>query len=189
METPADEVTQAVRPCVFFDRDGIVNEPPVDSRYVLQVNGFVTIPYFFDALAVTRERDYAAVIVTNQKGVGSGLMTIEDLAAIHRELLDQIRARNLEVLDILSCTDTDDGHPWRKPNPGMLLEAADRHGLDLRRSWMIGDHIRDVEAGGRAGCRTVLVSATETTEWATHQLASMRELPGLLAHSLEAAGS
>ena len=190
MEVPVTtDATQALRPCVFFDRDGIVNELPETSRYVLHADSFVTIPHFFDALVVARAHGYSAVVVTNQKGVGSGLMTIEDLDAIHRELMDQVRARNLTVLDILVCTDTRDEHPWRKPNPGMLLEAAKRHRLDLRRSWMIGDNIKDIEAGGRAGCHTILVSATATARSATHHLTSMRELPTLLAGCLETTGS
>ncbi len=150
------------RPCVFFDRDGIVNAPPPGgARYIERVEDFRIYPDFLDALRIVNARGYEAVIVTNQKGVAKGLVKEAALMAMHSHLYTTVLQHGLRLLDIRISTTADNAHPSRKPNPGMLLGAAADHGLDLARSWMIGDHDYDVEAGRRAGCRTVFVGAGE----------------------------
>lgn len=170
----------AGRPAVFFDRDGIVNVSP-GPGYVERPEDFHLIPEFLDALRVVRERGYAAVIVTNQRGVGRGRVPGETLDKIHALLLERIRAEGLELTDILVCTAVTDEDPRRKPNPGMLFEAAERHGLDLSRSWMIGDSPKDIEAGRRAGCAvTVKVGCTTGTAGADRCVPDMSALVELL---------
>ncbi len=171
-------------PCVFFDRDGIVNRAPVQTRYVERWADFHLQPEFVEALRVVREKGYEAVIVTNQKGVGTGRMTEADLTEIHDNLVKELDRQQQGVRDIFVCTDTDENSPRRKPNPGMLLEAARKHALDLKRSWMIGDNRKDVEAGRRAGCRTVFVGSKSGLSEADYELASMRELPAFLREHL-----
>jgi len=153
------------QPCVFFDRDGIVNAPPPPGRrYIEQPEEFVILPEFLAALRIVQARGCAAVIVTNQKGIATGRIAPVALADMHRRLQDAVRAAGLQPLaEIGVSTAADDAHPDRKPNPGLLLAAARRHGLDLARSWMIGDSERDVEAGCRAGCRTIRVGGTQPT--------------------------
>jgi D-glycero-D-manno-heptose 1,7-bisphosphate phosphatase len=172
------------KPCVFFDRDGIVNRAPVKTRYVERCSDFCLLPEFVDALRVVREKGYEAVIVTNQKGVGIGCMTAETLADIHAELQQELAKQKVELLDILVSTDTDDNAPRRKPNPGMLLEAAEKHELDLKRSWMVGDHKKDVEAGRRAGCRTVFVGLSGDATNADYEIDSVSHLAGFLRKHL-----
>lgn len=164
------------RPCVFFDRDGIVNRRPI-KRYVETLAAFDLLPEFVDALRVVRQRGYAAVVVTNQRGVEVGCLTRATLAAIHRKLRRELRLQGLTLDAIRVCTSLSDRHPDRKPNPGMLLKAARQLDLDVSRSWMVGDQETDVEAGRRAGCRTVLVSAEADTTAADAHLRSMAELP------------
>ena len=176
------------KPCVFFDRDGIVNQPPTLDRYVRNVAEFKLIPAFIDALRVVHERGYETVIVTNQKGVSTGRMAQRDVDAIHDHLAGILRQHGLGTLDIFVCTAGDDSHPHRKPNPGMILEAARKHDLDLGRSWMIGDNEKDIEAGRRAGCRTVLVSAKTSQTAADHHVTSMDELTDFLKSHLTAYG-
>lgn len=152
------------RPCVFFDRDGIINHPPTLDRYVRNWEEFRLIPEFLDVLRLVLDRGYEAVVVTNQKGVATGRMSQEDVDGIHRNLRDLLEKRKLRLRDILVCTSGDENHTHRKPNPGMLLEAAEKYGLDLSASWMVGDNEKDVEAGRRAGCRTVLVGGSGATK-------------------------
>lgn len=163
------------QPCVFFDRDGIVNQSP-GPGYVERVADFHLLPAFVAALRTVSERGYEAVVITNQRGVGRGLMTEQTLQAIHDRLHRELAQAGLAVRDVVYCTADDHTDPRRKPNPGMLLEAAERHGLDLGRSWMVGDSETDVQAGRRAGCRTVLVRAGSGATEADHRLASMEEL-------------
>ena len=121
-------------PCVFFDRDGIVNHPPDDTRrYVLREEEFHLLPGFTDALRVVLQKGYKAVIVTNQSGVSKGRMTQADLDRIHAKLHALLEAEGLALHDVIECTSGDDAHPNRKPNPGMLLDAARKHHLDLAR--------------------------------------------------------
>ena len=153
-----------LRRAVFFDRDGIVNRSP-GPGYVEQWSDFHLMPEFVEALRLVTERGWEAVIITNQRGVGRGIMSRAALDDIHARLRAELEARGLPLCDIAVCTATDDADPRRKPNPGMLLEMAREHGIDLRRSWMIGDAEKDVIAGRRAGCRTIRVApGTPATE-------------------------
>ncbi len=172
------------KPCVFFDRDGIVNRAPVKTRYVERWADFHLQPEFVEALRIVRDKGYATVIVSNQKGVGTGQMKQGDLAEIHDNLLKELRKQGQELLDIVVCTDTSDDSPRRKPNPGMLIEAAERHGLDIERSWMIGDNKKDVEAGRRAGCKTVFVGSSVVPTGADYELPGMSDLPAFLQRHL-----
>ncbi len=171
------------RPCVFFDRDGIVNVPPSDEeRYVLHVSKFFLQPEFVEALKTVRAKGFEAVLVTNQKGVGIGRMSAADLDAIHDRLVGHLRSHGLALTDIYVCTAADDSAPDRKPNPGMLLRAAEKHGLDLASSWMIGDKEKDAITGERAGCRTVLVrSAPPVRSRPTVHVPDMKSLVAFLA--------
>jgi histidinol-phosphate phosphatase family protein len=171
--------------CVFFDRDGIVNREPSPDRYVMDVHTFHLLPAFIEALRVVDEKGYRAVVVTNQSGVERGALTEETVQAIHDHMHELLQQEGLGLLDVMVCTSADDAHSHRKPNPGMLLEAAERHGLDVAHSWMIGDQERDVVAGKRAGCaKTVLVRKTEKPTVADFHLREMSELAALLRREL-----
>ena len=143
--------------CVFFDRDGIVNESP-GLGYVESWDEFRLLPQFVAVARIAAKRGYVIAIATNQRGVARGLMTHETLTMIHDRLEALLRNEHgIELLQIYCCTHERDTCDCRKPQPGMLLQAADEHGLDLASSWMIGDNETDVETGNRAGCRTILV--------------------------------
>ncbi|NQT94614.1 MAG: HAD family hydrolase [Lentisphaerae bacterium] len=166
--------------CVFFDRDGIVNRF-VSEGYVEHWGEFKLLPEFPAALRLVQAAGYDAVIVTNQRGVALGVMSRESVEDIHRRLADLLRSvHGLDLLDIVYCPHDEGTCECRKPRPGMLLEAAKRHGIDLHASWMIGDHERDVEAGKRAGCRCVLVGDDVGETAADHTVASMAGLCDLL---------
>ena len=141
---------------IFFDRDGIINPPP-DTRYLTDPEAFQLQPDFVETLRTVRDQGWPAIVVTNQKGVATGAMDRDTLEKIHARMHKALAQERLELLDVFACCSGDDAHPWRKPNPGMLLAASARHGIDLSQSWMIGDSPRDAEAGRRAGCRTILV--------------------------------
>ncbi len=173
------------KPCVFFDRDGIVNaRPDPAKRYITRWEEFELLPDFPAVLRVVRDRGYEAVVVTNQKGVATGRMSHADVTDIHDRLLAVLSERGVPLLDVIVCTAADDAHPNRKPNPGMLLEAARKHGLDLSRSWMVGDQERDIEAGRRAGCKTVLVDDRHHETRADFKVETLKELRALLEAQL-----
>ena len=175
-----------VKPAVFFDRDGIVNRSP-GPGYVERWEDFHLLPEFVEALRVVAARGYEPVLVTNQSGVGRGIMTPAALERIHANLRGALARHALALRDILVCTNPDDADPRRKPNPGMLLEAARDHGLDLARSWMIGDSESDIEAGRRAGCRTLRVAPPSASTSADERVPDMAALVDWLREHLSPA--
>lgn len=179
-------VTMKKRPVLFFDRDGVVNRSP-GPGYVLRVEEFHILPAFVAALRVAQRKGWPSIVITNQRGVGKGLMSPADLEAIHAHLKDELAREGLALLDILAATALDRSDPMLKPQPGMLREAARRHHVDLAASWMIGDSERDVEAGQRAGCHTLLIGAAnaETPTRADVRLDDLADLPAFLERTLE----
>lgn len=141
---------------VFLDRDGVLNHaivragkpfPPTSASEMEIVEGAAA------CLGRLKEQGFRLLVVTNQPDVARGTQSMETIDAMHRAL------RNALPLDeILVCPHDDrDGCPCRKPAPGLLLEAQARLGIDLQRSFLIGDRWRDIDAGHAAGCRTVLL--------------------------------
>ena len=171
------------RRCVFFDRDGIVNESPGEG-YVERWSDFRLLPAFVKSLRVARDMGYDAVVVTNQRGVALGVMALETVEDMHRRLKESLRQDGLELLDVRLCPHDRDQCECRKPKPGMLLQAARQHGIDLSASWMVGDQEKDIEAGRRAGCRTIRVAPAGTETVADYRADDMEALPELLARVL-----
>lgn len=173
------------RPCVFFDRDGIVNVSPGAARYVRRWADLRLIPEFADCLRIAAGRGYLAVIVSNQSAVAKGLMTAAQIDDIHRRLRELLRRRyKLSVKDIVYCPHNPGECSCRKPHPGMLLNMARKHNLDLKKSWMVGDQATDIEAGRRAGCRTIYIGADPAGAAADACASDMAQLPVLLASLL-----
>jgi D-glycero-D-manno-heptose 1,7-bisphosphate phosphatase len=105
------------------------------------------------ACSSLRAAGFLLIVVTNQPDIARGDLTLDTLSAVHAALTSRV-----PLDDVLFCPHDDhDGCPCRKPAPGLLLEAAERFGIGLRGSVMVGDRWRDIEAGQRAGCRTVFV--------------------------------
>lgn len=141
---------------MFLDRDGVLNRTEVRDgmpRPPTDVSQLVILPGVMEGCRSLREEGWLLVMVTNQPDVQRGRLRRADV--------EEINARLRELLaldDVRVCYHVDtDGCRCRKPEPGMLLEAAAAFDVDLATSFMIGDRWRDVEAGRRAGCRTVLV--------------------------------
>ena len=143
----------AERPAVFFDRDGtLIHEVHYCSNpsQVRAVEGAV------EALVKLSDAGFALVIVTNQSGIGRGYFTQDDYHRVHEEVLWQLQPAVITATYFDDST-PDQPSPRRKPSTAMLEEASREHGLDLTRSWMVGDKTSDVECGKNAGLRTVLV--------------------------------
>ena len=172
------------RPCVFFDRDGVANQSP-GPGYVNHLDDFHILPGFADCVRAAAAKGFPSVVVTNQRGISRGLTPPAQLDAMHARLRAELAAEGLDLLDVLVCTADDDAHPDRKPNPGMLRTAAERHGLDLAKSWMIGDRESDVQTGQNAGvAATVLVAPGRDPTAATWRVPDMPACAALLREKL-----
>lgn len=152
-------VSPGGRAAIFLDRDGTINRAfMVDgiSRPPMTEARLEVLPGVADALVAARAAGFVLVVVTNQPDVARGTLPREEAERINAAI-----RRRLPVLDGLACCFHDDGDccECRKPAPGMLLSAAAELGIDLTRSYMVGDSWRDWEAGRRAGCTTVQVGS------------------------------
>lgn len=175
----------AVRRCVFFDRDGVVNRSP-GPGYVLNPNQFVINEGIDEALRLIKAHDWLAILVTSQKGVGKRLMSQADLDEIHRHMQKTLAASGAAFDAIYAYTGTADCVHRPKPDPEMILSAAESFFIDLRQSWMIGDADRDIEMGKAAGLAGTIRIRGENPllTHADYTLESVMEIPVLLKRIL-----
>jgi D-glycero-D-manno-heptose 1,7-bisphosphate phosphatase len=138
------------RRAVFLDRDGVLDRGPHPPETLEELEVLPGVP---EALRALKARGFLLIVVTNQPDVSRGTRRREVVEAIHDALMSQLPLDEIRV-----CYHDDQDHcACRKPKPGMLLQAAARYGIDLAASFMIGDRDKDIQAGQRAGCKTVLI--------------------------------
>ena len=156
----------SLRPALFLDRDGVIN---VDHGYVFKQEHFEFVPGIFELCRVARGRGYAVLVVTNQAGIGRGFYTEQDFHALTHWMCGVFAREGAAVDKVYFCP----SHPehgvggykvessFRKPGPGMILQAADEFGIDLSRSVLVGDKQSDIAAGLAAGvgCNVLLHKA------------------------------
>lgn len=148
---------------IFLDRDGTLIEDPGYLNHPEQVKLLEGVA---EALIELRAMGYMLIVVTNQSAVARGIVSEKVLGEIHNRLRQLLTERGAYLDQIYYCPYHPDGvvpkyrkeSDWRKPNPGMLLAASDEMDIDLSQSWKIGDSSSDIEAGLRAGCKTILVT-------------------------------
>ncbi len=158
------------KPAVFLDRDGTLNLDFLE--YVTKPDDFHLLDGVGQALRRLRAAGYLLVVITNQACLAKGLLDERGLKKIHDHMQTLLTEQGVTLDAIYFCPD----HPEatvekylrqsdrRKPEPGMILEAADQLDIDLSKSWMIGDKPHDAQAGKRAGCRTILLTGPELSE-------------------------
>ncbi len=167
---------------VFFDRDGVINER-IKGGYVRDWEEFVIEPELGIVLQTVRSKGYLAIIVTNQRGIGKGIMSEEALHTLHGKLQTHLLVtHDVSFDDIYYCIDLSDDSPRRKPSPAMLLEAAEKWDIDLEQSWMVGDSVSDIIAGKHAGTKTayLVTKHSEQIPESTAVLYALSELLPLL---------
>lgn len=150
------------RPALFFDRDGVVNQSP-GATYVLSWSEFAFNPGLSELLRWVKARDWLAIVVTSQKGVAKGLMSLAELEDIHQRMQVALLREIGSGFDaIYAYTGLPDCPHRPKPEPEMVQTAAREHGVDLARSWLIGDADRDIGMAMAAGIpRTIRVRTPE----------------------------
>lgn len=149
-------------PAVFLDRDGTMIE---DVGYLDRIDRLKLFPYTVDAVRLLNRAGFKVVVVTSQNGIASGVLTEEFLGQAHAHLSTLLEAAGAKVEGYYYCphsphaaveryrTDCE----CRKPKPGMILAAAGDHGLDLAKSFVVGDRWRDIQMGLAAGTKAILV--------------------------------
>jgi histidinol-phosphate phosphatase family protein len=146
---------------LFLDRDGVINEEKEDD-YIRNVSEFRFIDQALNAFPVFTKLFRNIFIVTNQKGVGKGLMAESDLNNIHEYMVDEIRKHGGDVSRIYYSTSVDENDLSRKPNPGMALQARkDYPETDFSRSLMIGNTLSDMKFGKAVGMYTIFIPSAK----------------------------
>ncbi len=136
---------------LFLDRDGVIN---LDHGYVGRVEDFEFVEGILDFIAEAQRKGYRPIVVTNQSGIGRGYYGREDFERVTEWMVARMRERGIAIdrSQIFFCPHVPgEGCGCRKPEPGMFREAAERFGIDLSNSWMIGDKPSDIEAARSAG--------------------------------------
>jgi D-glycero-D-manno-heptose 1,7-bisphosphate phosphatase len=185
----------SARGAVFLDRDGVI---VADSHYLHRVEDMRVMAGAASAIARCNALEIRVVVVTNQAGIGRGYYGWDDFHAIQAALAAELRSADAHLDAVLACAYHAEGrgslrlanHPWRKPNPGMILEAASRMKLNMARSWIVGDRAHDL-AAGQAGLLPggTLLSADPKERQAAFQLDDGGFIVATAANLTDAVGS
>lgn len=153
---------------LFLDRDGVINYEK-ENDYILNWGEFEFYPAVTKAINLLSEKFTTIVVISNQRGVGRGLMTEKDLLDIQRRMKSEIEKRGGRIDKIYYCTAIDSHHFYRKPNPGMALQASkDLPSIDLSKTIMVGNKMTDMQFGRNAGTYTVYLKTTHPEQPLPH---------------------
>jgi D-glycero-D-manno-heptose 1,7-bisphosphate phosphatase len=155
---------------IFIDKDGtLIDDVPynVNPSLMRLQKGVI------EGLTKLKAEGYLLIIISNQSGIAHGYFTEDDLDPVKNRLHEMLQNHDLEFDGFYFCPHHPNGKveqyavacSCRKPKPGMIFSAADHFNIELSASWMIGDILNDVEAGNKAGCRTILINNGNETEW------------------------
>ena len=164
---------------LFLDRDGVIN---VEKNYLHKIEDFEFIDGIFELCRHYQQQGFLIIVVTNQSGIDRGYYSEEDFEKLTVWMIKAFKKEDVVITHVYHCPhhpDISGPCECRKPNPGMLLQAAKTYQIDLMESLLIGDKERDIEAGLHAGLQLTYLYAPEgTTELtkATHIITSLKEL-------------
>jgi D-glycero-D-manno-heptose 1,7-bisphosphate phosphatase len=149
-----------MKKAVFLDRDGVINRKAPEGQYVTRWEEMEFLPGVHEAVRLLNKAGVFVVVVSNQRCIAKGLITAAELESMHARMVREFEAAHARLDAIYYCPhENEPACSCRKPQPGLLLEAAREYQIDLAGSWIIGDSQRDVGAGRNAGCRTALLIA------------------------------
>ena len=147
---------------VFLDRDGVINKKSPPHDYVKKWKEFEFLPGVFKAIRELNKK-FLVIIITNQRGVGRGLISLADLENIHAKMIKKLRRFGAKIDGIYICPhDIKDNCDCRKPKSGMLFRAAKDFKIDFSQSYIIGDSSIDIQAGKKVGSKTVLINSPKS---------------------------
>ncbi len=157
---------------IFLDKDGTIIP---DVPYNVNPDLISLQPGVIEGLQLLQKHNFLFIVISNQAGVARGYFQRKDLVHVETKLSQLLNVAGIAIAGFYFCPHHPQGTvpeytgtcECRKPAPGMLLQAIREHDIDPLRSWMIGDTLNDVEAGNRAGCKTILVKGGNETEWVT----------------------
>ena len=143
---------------IFLDRDGVINK---EVGYLHKIEDFEFINGVFEACLYFQSLNYQIIIVTNQSGIGREYYDENTFHVVNNWMLNQFKDQGVNILDVFFCPHAPESDcNCRKPKPGMFNQANDKYGIDMKRSWMIGDKEADIQAANAANIQnTILVKS------------------------------
>lgn len=153
---PKHNRSRSITRAVFLDRDGVINQKAPEGRYITSWERFRILPDAARGISLLNHAGFRVFVVTNQRCVARGLLTEHQLRSLHAQMVAVLARAGATIDEVYYCPH-EASCSCRKPAPGMLLEAARTHNIEIRASWMIGDSNVDMEAGKNVGCKTALV--------------------------------
>jgi len=174
---------------VFLDRDGTINE---DTGYIDEIAKFKLLPKVPEAIKLLNEAGFKVIVVTNQSGVARGFFTEDKVREINRKMQQELCKKGAIIDAVYFCPHHPRiGNPryrkicnCRKPKPGLLKQAAREHNIDLSSSYMVGDDLRDVQAGYNAGCKTVLLRGEKVNALSSKSIDTFNSRPHYVCENL-----
>lgn len=159
-----------MRKAVFIDRDGtLIKDVPYNVNPAL-----ISLEYYAaEMLQLLKQENYLLIVISNQSGIARGYFSEDDVNKMHDAIQQKLLAYNVQLNAFYYCPHYANGVikkfavdcDCRKPKPGLINKAAQDFNINLKKSWMIGDILNDVEAGNTAGCKTILIDNGNETEW------------------------
>ncbi|MFC1712118.1 D-glycero-beta-D-manno-heptose 1,7-bisphosphate 7-phosphatase [Candidatus Poribacteria bacterium] len=142
---------------IFLDRDGVINENR-DNDYIKEWDEFKFLPKAKEAIRTLTDASWGIIIITNQAGVGKGIMSDQAVRDINARMIEEIEAYGGKIKTVYYCPHRpEEDCECRKPKPGMLFNAAREFNIEFSESYLIGDNITDIKCGSQVGCTTILV--------------------------------
>ncbi len=149
-----------MKKAVFLDRDGVINKERKD--YVKSIEEFQILNNIPKSIKMLKEKGFLVIVITNQSAINRGLITIETLNEIHNYLQNFLKENNTSIDGFYFCPHRpDENCKCRKPNPGMLIKAAQEHNIDMNQSFMIGNSLTDIQAAQKSGCKGILLNQNQ----------------------------
>ncbi|MGD8701338.1 MAG: D-glycero-beta-D-manno-heptose 1,7-bisphosphate 7-phosphatase [Desulfosarcina sp.] len=171
---------------VFLDRDGVINADSPD--YIKSWAEFDFIPGSREAISRLTRAGISVIVITNQSAINRGMVALAELMAMHRRMCQAVAQSGGRIRDIFFCPHRPEEYcTCRKPKPGMILAARDRHGIDLASSVMVGDSAKDIRAGRAAGCGGTILVQTGNGRRAIQTLEASNLPPDHVAADLDQA--
>ena len=181
----------SLSPAIFLDRDGTLHR---DTGYLIRFEDFEPLPGVEEALKWMHDGGFRLFVASNQSGVARGFFPMEDVLKLNRKIQEYFQSKGIPIEEVAICPHHPEGIvkeysrecDCRKPKPGMLLDLAKRHGIDLEHSYMVGDHPRDAKAGIAAGATGVLIHANSAGSVDKHT--RLKEFPSILEFARSLSG-
>lgn len=178
--------TMTLKNVIFLDRDGVINYDSPD--YIKSWEEYEFLPGSLEAMAALTQAGYVLILITNQSIIGRKMVPLTVLEDIHGRMGQAVEAAGGRIFDIFYCPHRPDAYcDCRKPEPGLIFQAKEKHGIDLLRTVMIGDNVKDVSCGRNAGCGATILVRSGSGREAEKELAQQKILPSAVTDDLNSA--